>query len=87
MRNIHKYMTKLWGIAFIGIVLFITSGLLIQNPVYAKGDSTKENTEMMPFYWMIFIVGGCIAITLTYVSWRKYRGEKKKGKKKGKMID
>ncbi|MFC4557372.1 sporulation protein YpjB [Virgibacillus kekensis] len=38
----------------------------------------NTGTEMAPFYWMVIIVGGCIAATLTYVSWRKYRGEKKK---------
>ncbi|WP_439144714.1 sporulation protein YpjB [Virgibacillus salinus] len=40
--------------------------------------SSNNNAEMIPFYWMLTIVGGCIAVTLTYVSWRKYKGEKKK---------
>ncbi|WP_010530806.1 sporulation protein YpjB [Lentibacillus jeotgali] len=37
-----------------------------------------SNVNMTPFYWMVGIVGGSIAITLSYVSWRKYKGEKKK---------
>lgn len=60
--------------------------LLLVAPVYVNA---KENTEiitfaktnhsvMVPFYWMTIIVGGCIAITLTYVSWKKYKAEKKK---------
>lgn len=39
---------------------------------------TNSNVNMVPFLWMVGIVGGSIAITLSYVSWRKYRGEKKK---------
>ncbi|HLR63148.1 MAG TPA: sporulation protein YpjB [Lentibacillus sp.] len=40
---------------------------------------TTKNTpsmNMTPFYWMVGIVGGSIAITLSYVGWRKYRAEK-----------
>lgn len=43
-----------------------------------------ENTkDMLPFYWTVGIVGGCIAVTLSYVSWRKYKGEEKKQHGKG----
>ncbi|HAM81169.1 MAG TPA: hypothetical protein DCO80_10190 [Ornithinibacillus sp.] len=37
----------------------------------------EGNEEMFPFYWLILIVGGSIMSTLTYVSWRKYKGEKR----------
>ncbi|WP_164668773.1 sporulation protein YpjB [Virgibacillus doumboii] len=66
------------------IILIIGIYILLIIPVktHAEGQSlligAKTNTEMAPFYWMVAIVGGCIAITLTYVSWRKYKGEKKK---------
>ncbi|GGM22921.1 hypothetical protein GCM10011351_06000 [Paraliobacillus quinghaiensis] len=33
------------------------------------------------FYWMIFIVGGIIIVTLAYVAFKKYKGEKKKKQK------
>ncbi len=47
----------------------------INNPYIM---SSNNKADMIPFYWMVAIVGGCIAVTLTYVSWRKYKGEKKK---------
>lgn len=72
------------------LMIIMSMGIytLLNFPVtaHAAGHSlliaTKTNTEMAPFYWMVVIVGGCIAITLTYVSWRKYKGEKKKRIKK-----
>ncbi|WP_175631894.1 sporulation protein YpjB [Virgibacillus siamensis] len=42
--------------------------------IFAKAN----HSAMEPLFWMTIIVGGCIAITLTYVSWRKYKAEKKK---------
>ena len=42
----------------------------------------KKNFDMVPFYWIIGIVGGCIAVTLSYVSWKKYKEEEKKQTKK-----
>ena len=41
------------------------------------------NAELIPLLPALLIVGGFILITLSYVSWRKYKGEKAKaGKKK-----
>jgi len=68
------------------IILVVIGFFLLANivPVEAVGDNppdtsaiSKKDTEMIPFYWMVVIVGGCIACTLTYVSWRKYKGEEK----------
>lgn len=66
----------------IGIYIYFQIGPVITN---AKQNTqtqllmtSSNNTDMIPFYWMVAIVGGCIAITLTYVSWRKYKGEKKR---------
>ncbi|MFD1038673.1 sporulation protein YpjB [Virgibacillus byunsanensis] len=77
-----KNFKRLVFIVLIGIVifLFIQPSDIIADTV-AKTE-TKKNTEMIPFYWMILIVGGWIAITLSYVSWRKYKGEQKKRMKK-----
>lgn len=69
------------------ILLVVFTVLLLINtvPVEAAGNNppdtsamSKKGPGMIPFYWMVVIVGGCIACTLTYVSWRKYKGEKNK---------
>lgn len=68
-------------IAVIGIYISmhlsapITASAHNSLPIAAK---TNANAGMAPFYWMVGIVGGTIAITLIYVGWRKYRAEKKK---------
>jgi hypothetical protein len=49
--------------------------------------TAKKNFDIVPFIWTVGIVGGCIAITLSYVSWRKYKGEEKKNSSKDKSID
>ena len=35
-------------------------------------------SSVIPFYWMILLIGGLIVLTLAYVSFRKYRGQKRK---------
>lgn len=37
-----------------------------------------EQGSFLSFYWIILIVGGSIILTLSYVAWRKYKGQKKK---------
>ena len=66
----------------IGVILSIFSVVKL-NHAYAN---TKNNLEedvftMVPFYWLILLIGGLILITLTYVSWRKYIGTIKQKKK------
>ncbi len=82
---------NVYNTSFIGIYIFIICTILFIHPMFAhaseKVPQNKSNSEMIPFYWMIVIVGGCIALTLTYVSWRKYKGEQKKRLKKDKNID
>ncbi|WP_156855872.1 sporulation protein YpjB [Oceanobacillus sp. AG] len=40
------------------------------------------NAELIPLLPALLIVGGFILITLSYVSWRKYKGEKiRRGRK------
>lgn len=63
----------------IGIWLMLVPGSVSATPNMHVVIFTKTNEPgMIPFYWMTIIVGGCIAATLTYVSWRKYKAEKKK---------
>lgn len=48
------------------------------------------NAELVPLFPVLLIVGGFIILTLSYVSWRKYKGEKAKGqeqKKRDKLVD
>jgi hypothetical protein len=52
-----------------------------------NSNTVKKNFDLIPFIWTVGIVGGCIALTLSYVSWRKYKGEEKKKVRKNKTID
>ena len=52
---------------------------------YFPQPAMEQKGQLFPFIWIVLIVGGCIGITLTYVSWRKYRGEKKN--KQDKTVD
>ncbi|MBP1949578.1 sporulation protein YpjB [Virgibacillus litoralis] len=80
----HSRELKLIFSTIIGVYIyfqFTTAITYAQQIIPVKNQfimSSNNNAEMMPFYWMVTIVGGCIAVTLTYVSWRKYKGEKKK---------
>jgi membrane protein implicated in regulation of membrane protease activity len=68
----------------IGIILYFIFDLIFGEVVSAD-DTKKGNDDLFPFYWLMVIVGGSIASTLSYVSWRKYKGEKKE--KQGKLND
>jgi amino acid transporter len=72
--NIFKWL-------LIGILLYVLIEIIIGETVNANTkQNQKGDDNMFPFYWLIIIVGGTIAITLSYVSWRKYRGEKEEKK-------
>ncbi|GGJ85518.1 hypothetical protein GCM10007063_05050 [Lentibacillus kapialis] len=62
---------------YIYTLLSIPAIASAQHPLIFTANNTSGMT-MTPFYWVVGIVGGSIAITLSYVSWRKYKGEKKK---------
>ena len=65
----------------VSAILLLTEILSISPTMADDAMSTKENTntlELVPFFWTVGIVGGCIGLTLAYVSWRKYRAEEKK---------
>lgn len=73
-------------IILLGVSIFLVIDLLmvdtIEANVQADMQVTKKNFEMIPFFWVVGIIGGCIGLTLAYVSWRKYQAEKKKQQKK-----
>ncbi|GIO28442.1 sporulation protein YpjB [Ornithinibacillus bavariensis] len=76
MRN--SKISKTIICIIIGIILYVIIDLIIGEVVNANPGGMREgNEEMFPFYWLILIVGGSIMSTLTYVSWRKYKGEKR----------
>ncbi|CQR46680.1 Sporulation protein YpjB (SpoYpjB) [Paraliobacillus sp. PM-2] len=43
--------------------------------------TTTAQGDPLSFYWIILMVGGIIIITLSYVAWKKYKGEKKRKQK------
>jgi len=67
----------------IGVIL-ILFGLIQINKTYAKVEQQEEMyiSSFVPFYWMIMLIGGVIIVTLSYVSWRKYKGQKQEQKKR-----
>ena len=69
--------------AFILGVCIILFSIVQLNKTYAI-DRFKQEVELssiVPFYWMILLIGGIIVIALTYVAWRKYRGHKLRKKR------
>lgn len=62
----------------IGVISILFS-LIQLNKAYANVNhfTDEATSSMIPFYWMIMLIGGIIITTLSYVSWRKYKGHKK----------
>ena len=59
--------------------------ILFLNNFFLADSIEKENIQNMTgLYWMIGLIGSCILVTLSYVSWRKYIGERKKSRSKHK---
>jgi uncharacterized membrane protein len=78
---IRYLRNKLLFIFFLLIgVIFIIFGVIQLNAVYA--DSHLEDQffvpGIVPFYWMIILIGGIIIITLIYVGIRKFIGQKQR---------
>jgi len=69
--------------AFILGICIILFSIVQLNKTYAIDDLTQEVelSSIVPFYWMILIIGGIIVIALSYVGWRKYRGHKLRQKR------
>lgn len=71
------------------ITILITTSHLVYANMYATSSAvTKTSSGQELIVWAIVIIGGSIGITLSYVSWRKYKGERNSKKKaKDKLID
>lgn len=84
--SIHllKHKLLLNFLFFVIGVIFIVVSLIQINRAYAKVEQAEDYfiASSIPFYWMIMLIGGIIIITLSYVSWRKYQGEKKSKQKR-----
>jgi len=72
------------------LVLSMMLGIILYQSLFAPSAETSnivrvspevQPQSFVPLYWIAGIVGGCIALTLSYVSWRTYRGQHKKRKK------
>ncbi|MBY7143503.1 hypothetical protein KFZ56_10680 [Virgibacillus sp. NKC19-3] len=73
----------------IGIIIHVQSTFIEAGSQLPESSeaSTDSDTKQLPFYWIVGIIGGCIVLTLSYVSFRKYKGEKKKQKDTDKTVD
>ncbi len=69
----------------IGIVIYFMAAM----PAKAAQNvpESKAVAEASSFFWPVLLVGGCIILTLSYVSWKKYKGEKQKQADEDKTID
>lgn len=84
--SIYMFKNKLvlFVCAFLIGIIFILFSVIKLNYVYATEQLTNDHytVSIVPFYWMILIIGGLIIVTLSYVSWRKYKGDKKSRQKR-----
>ncbi len=85
-KNRHQFVFT-FGMT-IGIYIYVN--IFMSKAAHANASNwvqpvTEQKGQLFPFIWILLIVGGCIGITLTYVSWRKYKGEKKS--KQDKTVD
>jgi len=65
-------------------IIIIFLGILKLNYTYASNHNSESDVELagiVPFYWLIMLIGGIILIALSYVGWRKYKGHKSKQKR------
>lgn len=87
INRLKKYALS-FGNIFLGIMMFLVVCFFKTLHVAADTEQTIEKKSgMVPFVWVVAVVGGCIAVTLSYVGWRKYKGEEKSKHKQDKTVD
>ena len=82
MADGRKTLARIIAAAlFIGILFYIIPA---GNLAAAAAGKTVNSlgTEFSPLIWTVGIVGGCIVLTLFYVSWKKYKAETKEKRRK-----
>lgn len=75
--NMLQLIIILLGISVFSPINIVALDVIGTN-VQADVEVTKEKLEMIPFFWTVGVIGGVIGLTLAYVSWRKYKAEKRK---------
>jgi len=75
----HRWSIIVLILGISAMVLFNFSNH--EEPATQEAAYTFDNRfSMLPLYWITGIVGGCIAATLSYVSWKKYKAQRKRNK-------
>lgn len=89
MANKKKLYFRIFLTFIIGafIFLYYSTSVVAGATVPDSADSPARKAELVPLFWTVVFVGGSIALTLSYVSWRKYKAEKKQQAKKDKSVD
>ncbi|WP_339227987.1 sporulation protein YpjB [Oceanobacillus sp. FSL K6-2867] len=90
MVNRLKLIVRITAAVLIGIGLNIYFGVAwIEASVGNNEHIVEKQSGITPLIWAAIIIGGCITLTLSYVSWRKYRAEvkAKEARNKDKLVD
>ncbi|MGM8365357.1 sporulation protein YpjB [Virgibacillus sp. W0181] len=76
-----KYKRHVW--IFTSLIGIFVLGFAIPGSTYAGFFiiTSSKNYDIIPFNWIIILLGGIIMLTLSYVSWRKYKGMQNKRNK------
>ena len=59
---------------YIGVILFFVTKNFYLEVEQNKSHSHILLSSFVPFFSLLLLIGGSIVITLSYVSWRKYKG-------------
>ncbi|GAA0444357.1 hypothetical protein GCM10008983_22170 [Lentibacillus halophilus] len=78
MNRMFVVRCILIAVSGVYISLLLRTPLLVSAEHSYTASKAAGDVKMIPFYWIVGIVGGSIAITLTYVGWKKYKAEAKK---------
>lgn len=81
---------KLLRVMTIGIIGMFYHVNVVHAASIPSGNIYYNSLVPSPFVLGVIIVGGCIIATLSYVSWKKYKGEKvgnKSVRKNDKSVD
>ncbi|WP_087971517.1 sporulation protein YpjB [Oceanobacillus rekensis] len=90
MVNRRKLLVQITTTVFIGILFYLGFGSFsVEASTVTNVDLSDKKVDLSLLIWTIFIVGGSIIGTLSYVSWKKYNAElkTKKEERKDKSVD
>lgn len=82
MADGRKTLARIAAAALlIGILFYIIPAGNLAAAATGKAVNSL-GTDFSPLIWTVVIVGGCIVLTLSYVSWKKYKAETKEKRRK-----